>query len=377
MPTGFEKEGQRSRLADVAERFQKKAGPGRPWESVFKSLYELFTKDVTQEGIRDLLKRDPQAAFRFFTREIDFKALRSLPWYRRYPEIVARVFIALAYQLSPPRRIAFALGCVLFVLGLLPTVSYRDAGGGQLIIRTGANPWWLLSLGIFVILLLMELRDKLSLKADLEIAREIQGGLVASGAYLRGDFKIYCSMRPANTVGGDYCDLIDLAERDRTAIVIGDVAGKGMPAALLMALLQGSLRTLLTAGHRGADLVAKLNNYLSASIPQNIFVTLFYAELDHLTGHLEYVNAGHNPPFLRRWGGSLERLGPTSMVLGIRPDNEYLALSTEIRPLDHLLLFTDGLPEAADLMGNETVRIGSRSTSEAIRRKTRLSWLPA
>jgi sigma-B regulation protein RsbU (phosphoserine phosphatase) len=85
-----------------------------------------------------------------------------------------------------------------------------------------------------------------------------------------------------------------------------------MPAALLMALLQGSLRTLLTAGHRGAELVARLNEYLSSSIPKNTFVTLFYAELDTLTGQFRYVNAGHNPPFHLTSAGGIERLTPTS-----------------------------------------------------------------
>ena len=82
-----------------------------------------------------------------------------------------------------------------------------------------------------------------------------------------------------------------------------------MPAALLMALLQGSLRTLITAGLRGADLVAKLNAHLCANIPSNRLVTLFYGELDPATGALRYVNAGHNPPFLLRADGAERAAG--------------------------------------------------------------------
>src|SRR3989442_15131244 len=101
-------------------------------------------------------------------------------------------------------------------------------------------------------------------------------------------------MRPANTVGGDYFDVIDLG--GGIAVVVGDVAGKGMPAALLMALLQGSLRTLITAGFRGPELITKLNAYLCGSIPENSLVTLFLGGLNLPTGDLRYVNAGHNPP---------------------------------------------------------------------------------
>jgi phosphoserine phosphatase RsbU/P len=350
MTTGTQNTSHRRRLTDVASRFQPKAAGD--FTSVAQGLYDLFTKDVTREGMRDLLKRDPKAAYDFFTRGVDFAALAKLPWYKRYPEIIARVFIALAYQLTPPRRIAFAVASLALLLGFIPRVAYQAGAEGTRITVSTGSFYWLVAIVIFMLLLLMELRDKLGLKADLEIAREIQSGLVAAGSYQRGDFRLFCQMRPANTVGGDYCDLIDL-EPGKIAVVIGDVAGKGMPAALLMALLQGSLRTLLTAGHRGADLIAKLNTYLCASIPGNVFITLFHAELDVATGDLNYVNAGHNAPFLLRRGGRLERLPSTSLILGAFPDTEFVSESTTLDVSDDLLLFTDGVPEGADSSGQE------------------------
>jgi sigma-B regulation protein RsbU (phosphoserine phosphatase) len=126
-----------------------------------------------------------------------------------------------------------------------------------------------------------------------------------------------------------------------------------MPAALLMALLQGSLRTLISAGHRGADLIQKLNAYLCGSIPGNTFVTLFYTELDTATGEVLYVNAGHNAPFLMRSDGTIERLHSTSMVMGVMADPGYSAATVRLGIWDHLLLFTDGIPEASDLAGEE------------------------
>jgi hypothetical protein len=152
---------------------------------------------------------------------------------------------------------------------------------------------------LLFVLLTLELRDKLSLKGDLEIARKIQFGLLPFEPWQSGSLSALASMQTANTVGGDYFDLIELGE-GRMAVVIGDVAGKGMPAALLMALLQGSLRTLVTAGFRGAELIGRLNQHLAANIPRNRLVTLFYAEVDPAGGPLSYVNAGHNPPLIAR-----------------------------------------------------------------------------
>jgi sigma-B regulation protein RsbU (phosphoserine phosphatase) len=119
-----------------------------------------------------------------------------------------------------------------------------------------------------------------------------------------------------------------------------------MPAALLMALLQGSLHTLVTAGLRGTELVSKLNAYLCKSIPASSLVTLFYGELDTSSGWLRYVNAGHNPPFLLRKDQAMQRLMPTSLVLGVTESTTYEAEETELGLGEKLLLFTDGISEA-------------------------------
>ena len=288
------------RLSDLASRFEEGAGKKTQEKKGRKSphilgvivgnLRDLFTRDVTSEGLREMLRRDARETFRFFTREIDFETLRHLPWHTRYPKMAWQVFSALSYRLSPPRRIAFALAVFAFLIGLIQFMSFsvRVEESGRTVIQgsSSGGGWWLISIFILVFLLLLELRDKLNLKADLNIAREIQFGLVPMGPFQGNRVLIHCQMRPANTVGGDYCDIIELEGRKLIAVVVGDVSGKGMPAALLMALLQGSLRTLITAGFRGSALISKLNQYLCASIPQNSLVTLFYGELDTVEGSL-------------------------------------------------------------------------------------------
>ena len=321
--------------------------------SAFSNLQDLFTQGVTREGLRDLVQRDARDTFRFFTSEVDFAALRPLPWYKRYPRVVWRIFVALAYRMSPPRRVAFLVAIVAFIQGWYRFTVLDRSGTG----------WWLIAIAIFVILLLMELRDKLNLKGDLEIAREIQVGLAPSQPFSQDGVTIHCQMRPANTVGGDYHDIVSL-EENRIAVVVGDVSGKGMPAALLAALLQGSLRTLITAGLRGSELITKLNRYLCASTPSNSLVTLFYAELDTTTGDLRFVNAGHNAPFLVRSNQTLERLGSTSLVLGFLQETGFEMKKTRLDLGDRLLIFTDGVTEAFNA---EEKEYGEQRLSELLR----------
>jgi hypothetical protein len=342
----------RRRLNDFARQFDDRArksaqDPARRKARSFHEVQDLFTRDITSEGLRDLVQRDTRDTFRFFTRSIDFETLRLMPWYKRYPLVVWRVFLGAAYRLNPPRRIAFAIAVATFLVGTIKFAASRASAPG---VDTGMG-WWFLSLALFFALLMMELRDKLDLKGDLEIAREIQFGLVPSEPVTREGFSICARMRPANTVGGDYYDIIELSD-GAMGVVVGDVAGKGMPAALLMAMLQGSLRTLISAGFRGGRLIGKLNDYLVANIPANSLVTLFYGELETRNGALRYVNAGHNAPFLLR-KDSCERLPSTGTVLGFFPGLPYEETCTTLFAGERLLLFTDGLSEAFNAADEE------------------------
>ncbi|HYK90965.1 MAG TPA: PP2C family protein-serine/threonine phosphatase [Acidobacteriota bacterium] len=366
----------RQRLADFSAQFEETLRPGVPKRrppgggsvsDLVQGLRDLFTQGVTREGMRDLIRRDARETFDFYTRGIDFKSFQPLPWFKRYPAIAWRLFVALAYKLSPPRRIAFAVAYILGLVGWIQLVLYITRWGPPS--EDSGALWLFLSFGIIFLLLLMELRDKLDLKGDLEIAREIQFGLVPQGPFQHNGTSIHCYMRPANTVGGDYYDIMQLTET-RVGIVVGDVAGKGMPAALMMALLQGSLRTLITAGHRGAELMTKLNEYLCANIPENKLVTLFYGELDTKAGELRYVNAGHNAPVLIRGGLNLERLPATSLVMGIDRNTPFEERQVELRSGDRLLLFTDGVTEAFNLKDEE---YGEARLTDFLQRNAALS----
>ena len=336
----------RQRFEDVADRVgrSRRAARERPAleEGYWKSLRALFTRDVTAGQFRDLFEHEARDTFRFFTRDLDLTPFQDLPWYRRYPRAAWRGFLAMAYRLSPPRRVLFAASVPLLVVGWIAYIGDAAEYVGQ----TQGMDFLLLAATVLFVLLMLELRDKLTLKGDLEIARQIQFGLLPFEGMTKDGWLVRASMRPANTVGGDYFDLVDLGG-GRVAVVVGDVAGKGMPAALLMALLQGSLRTLVTAGLRGAALVSKLNAHLCANIPPNRLVALFYAEVEP-GGRLAYVNAGHNPPRMARAGGAIETLPGGGVALGILPDATYEPGETRLRAGDRLLLYTDGITEAAN-----------------------------
>ena len=348
-------------LTDVRQRFEQFAGrfaervrprgpagagaasrrPPSSRDGYWQNVQDLFLRDVTEKGLRELVEHEAQDTFRFFTRDVDMQDLERKRWFKRWPLSAWRVFLATAFRLSPARRILFALAVPLLWLAWLRYLL-NTLGGAAIPAIFG---WTLVAATLFCALLLLEMRDKLALKSDLEVARQIQFGLLPFEPFAREGVTIRAAMRPANTVGGDYFDVIDLGP-GKIAVVVGDVAGKGMPAALLMALLQGSLRTLLTAGFRGPELITKLNAHLFANIPSNRLITLFYGELDLRTGALSYVNAGHNPPYHLSAEGGLTPLRATGMALGIMPTAEFMAMDMPLQEEERVFLFTDGVTEA-------------------------------
>lgn len=340
----------RERFDGLAAKFGQKARPQRPalTEDYWDSLRQLFTRDVTPDGLRSLLQSEARDTFRFLTREVDIEDLTGLPWHKRHSRSLWRFFLAVSYRLSPWRRVLFSASVLLLGLGWLSfLVQVLSLGLFSLEPVLTWETWLLGAATALFFVLALELRDKLGLKGDLEVARQIQFGLLPFEPFERDGFSIVSAMRPANTVGGDYFDIIDIGD-GRLAIAVGDVAGKAMPAALLMALLQGSLRTLLSADFRGEALVSRLNAHLCANIPSNRLVTFFYAELDMATGELRYVNGGHNPPFLIGGTGPVARLRATGMALGVLPDTPYEAMILQLQPGNRLLMYTDGITEATN-----------------------------
>lgn len=186
--------------------------------------------------------------------------------------------------------------------------------------------------------------EKERLERELDLAAEIQRQILPKGAPQVPGFDLAGWNRPARQVGGDYYDFFHL-EDGRIGLVVGDVSGKAMPAALLVSTLHSALRLLLDRIGVGPELLDRLNRHLLESSLSNKFVTLILAGLDPATGAMSYLNAGHNPAVLLRRDGGVELLGPGGVPLGLLPNVVYGTREVEVRPGDLLCLYSDGITE--------------------------------
>ncbi len=191
------------------------------------------------------------------------------------------------------------------------------------------------------------------LERDVEIAHEVQVRLFPrKDPEIRG-LDCHGACRAARGVAGDYYDFLRL-DAERVGIAVGDVAGKGLSAALLMASLQGAVRSFASMSDDGpASLARDLNVQIHALTEINRFATFFWAVYDEKQRSLTWVNAGHNAPMLLRAAGTLERLPAGGPPLGALPVASYRQAATTLAPGDLLLVFTDGVTEAANPAGEE------------------------
>jgi serine phosphatase RsbU (regulator of sigma subunit) len=252
--------------------------------------------------------------------------------------------------LSPARRALYGAALLCVIVGLfelfrevhLMVLPHPAFAPGTLWLLTG---FLLLNLLIFV-----EVADRLTLKNDLEIARGIQQAMLPRGAFHASGVEAFGMTRPANTVGGDFYDIQTLPD-GRVLLALGDVAGKGSPASLLMALLLAMMRTLVDEGFEGAALAERLNAQIVRHAPSSRFVTLFFGVLDPTTGEFRYVNAGQNPPLLRRANGVYERLRTGGVALGMFELATYQSAATHLETGDVLVMYSDGVTEAENTAG--------------------------
>src|SRR6266705_2308306 len=194
--------------------------------------------------------------------------------------------------------------------------------------------------------------DVLSRLKEIDEAKAIQEKLLPRDIPQLPGYKIASAWQSARLVGGDYFDILPLDEKT-LGICIADVAGKGMPAALLMSNLQAAVRGLSSPSLAPSLLCSRLNSIVYRNTDSDRFITFFYAHLDGPTRRLAYVNAGHNAPFVVRSDGSHERLREGGAVLGVFASRNYEMGSAQLFPGDRVILFTDGVTEACSPAGEE------------------------
>jgi phosphoserine phosphatase RsbU/P len=313
------------------------------------NFWQRVTEGLKVQQLWREMKSDAQATYSFYSHDVDWQAMDTSRGLKRVLRIAWALFMAMLMKLTPARRVLLLIACVLFVIQW----QFRFGDRQYMLDLSGFGTL------ILFVLLALELADRVTMKRDLQIAREIQSWLVPDKPPVVPGVDIAFATRPQNTVAGDYYDAFLRPGPEGSAgqvlhLVVADVAGKSVPAALLMATFQASVHSLTSRPGSLDELVLGLNRYAcDHSLSGMRFTTAFLAEWDPASHQLHYVNAGHNAPFLRRASGSIERLATGGLPFGIDGGATYESAIVSVASGDLLVIFTDGVPEAVNSSGEE------------------------
>lgn len=314
-----------------------------------RGFFQEYTRGLESRDVKRLFDRDAAQAYAVLTREHSQepepqKRLRRLFFRARI------AFLGISYKLSPPRRLLFGIAVLAFFFGLFSgTLVFHP--GKTLTVQLHYSPFWfVISIVCLTFLLALELVDRVRVRDELEIARELQRDLLPRELPAVPGYLFAHSYRTANEVGGDFYGLVSLPD-GRLALMVADASGHGMASGLVMAIANATWRTALDLDPSPERVIALLNRTLVRTGTTRTFMSAFYGLLDPATGTMEYVCAGHPFPLLRRAGGRTEELGNGGFPLGIRDPLAVASHTVTIDPGDLLLLYTDGLPEALDAQG--------------------------
>lgn len=303
------------------------------------SLSRQVLEDIRRGDLRREVGRDLTDLYRFFLDKEEQQRVARMGRVKRWISVPWWSLKSLLRKLTGPRRVLLVAALVFALLGetriALPDSSLSI--GGDL------RP---LSILLLLVVIMLELKDKLVARDEIEVARQVQLALLPRRQPSLEGWDVWLYTRPANDVGGDLVDFLELPG-PRLGLAIGDVSGKGMGAALLMSKLQATLRALAPQDEPLADLGDRVNRILCRDGIENRFATLLYAELRPGSDELRLLNAGHLLPLVVRASG-VERLPPMAMPLGMFPEATFTEQHLALAPGDALLLYSDGLSEAQD-----------------------------
>lgn len=310
-----------------------------------QTFFREYTDGLNPRDVRRLFDRDAAQAYTVLTREhsLENEPKKGL---KRFFFRAKLAFLGLSYKLTPPRRLLFAGSLFAFIIGLTGNNSFSSK---RVIIQF--SPFWFgVSLAAMIFLLALELVDRVRVRDELEVARELQSGLMPNILPAAPGYSFAHSYRTANEVGGDYYDIMALPD-GRLVLVVGDASGHGMAAGLVMAIANATLKTALDLDPSPEKVLALLNRTLCRTGTNRTFMSIFYALLTPATGEMEYVSAGHPFPLLRHADGRVEELGNGGFPLGMRDPLPVVTRHVTLEHGDLLVLYTDGLPEAVDSLG--------------------------
>jgi phosphoserine phosphatase RsbU/P len=328
--------------------------PPVPFGVRVQNFWRRVTEGLEVSQLWSQFESEARASYRLYSKDVAAKTPEGLTDRGRRIHVVKEFFWAVFEKLSPARRVLLLLALILMVIPH-GGFQYTDHAGKAYAYEFDLHFWGGL---VLLLLLVLEIADRVVMKRDLQIAKEIQTWLLPGTPPQIPGLAIAYSTRPANTVAGDYYDVFPRPGRtnaeNRVVLAIADVAGKSIPAAMLMATFQASLKTLSTAQVALPELAANMNRYACTNSQGGLrFTTAFLAEYDAVNRTLDYINAGHNNPILRRASGLIERLDVGGLPFGILPEVKYESAQVTLAPGDWLVIFTDGLVEAENARQEE------------------------
>jgi len=299
-------------------------------------LRDALRSDFQEADLKSSMQRDLREMKEFFLSEDEKQRLeRMSPFYKLFyiPFWITR---AMMLRLTPLRRILLLVGAVLLLF--VHDSGQSGLGGAQLV---GAL--------LFLFVLVLELKDKILARDELEAGRAVQIALMPDERPVFRGWDLYLYTHPANDVGGDLVDYIYVND-DRLGLSLGDVAGKGLGAALFMAKLQATLRAIAPGRASIRDFGAQLSEIFDRDGLPNRFASLVYLEITKDSGEVTLLNAGHMPPLIAR-KGNVEEMPRGGPALGLLLHRNYEEQCVELEHEDVLLVFSDGVTEARNAQG--------------------------
>jgi len=311
-----------------------------------EKFWQRVTDGMELNQLWKQFRADARSSYQLYSREVDSTRTPGIGKAKHFFNVAGQFFWAIIEKLTPARRVLLLIALVLLFFNV--ESSWQNSGGDTSALFFGSSFWGGL---LMLALLILEVGDRVVMKRDLQIAKEIQAWLLPASPPQVPGLEIAFATRPANTVAGDYYDVFSRpsssAPGEAFLIAIADVAGKSVPAAMLMATFQASLKTLAITAGSLTELVGRMNSYACTNSQNGRrFTTTFLAEYDPASRNLIYVNAGHNAPILRRQTGAIERLQTGGIPLGIQENASYESGTVTLQSGDWLVIFTDGVIEA-------------------------------
>jgi len=304
------------------------------------NLRQTLKQDIKSTDLWSSLRRDYAELERFYIDDEKKKRLDQMRWLKRIIFLAWWLLRSMLLKLTPLRRI-------LLFIGL-----FFSLGGGVIFVRgeqvsTGQGS--ILGAALLLFVLMLELKDKLLARDELEAGRKVQRALMPAPTPLVPGWSVWLYTRPANEVGGDLVDFLDFGT-DRQGLVLADVSGKGLQAALLTAKLQATVRALGQDYESIAQLVSKINEIFHRDSLPNIFASLLYAEIAPDVTQIRFVNAGHLPPLLIQ-SGTIHEMTKGEQALGLIGSSSYTEHVVDLQRGDIFFAYSDGLTEARNDRG--------------------------